>query len=258
MTTSSVLNADRAALTAQFDERLTRHYAETFQDKAELLTLSQHYRREGYVKINKLVPEDLRQEVSKEVYDILDLHAKRIDLEIKETGNTPRKMSTVSQKNMAQTGTLIPALYESPVLMGFLSQLAQQPVLQCPWEEEKYIITRQEKVGDTHGWHWGDFSFTVIWIIEAPSLEYGGILQCIPHTNWDKQNPRTHEYFLNNTIKSYGHKTGEIYFLRSDTTLHRTIPLNADKTRIILNTCWGSESDQKKEPTHETMHVMFD
>ena len=32
--------------------------------------------------------------------------------------------------------------------------------------------------------------FTVIWIIEAPSSEYGGMLQCVPHTDWNKDDPR--------------------------------------------------------------------
>ncbi|WP_326830082.1 hypothetical protein OIE13_13470 [Streptosporangium sp. NBC_01810] len=33
--------------------------------------------------------------------------------------------------------------------------------------------------------------------------------------------------------------------------------LSEDRTRIILNTCWGSESDAKKEQSHETMEAMF-
>ncbi|WP_425581782.1 HalD/BesD family halogenase [Streptosporangium vulgare] len=28
-------------------------------------------------------------------------------------------------------------------------------------------------------------------------------------------------------------------------------------TRIILNTCWGSESDCQEEQSHETMEAMF-
>ena len=99
--------------------------------------------------------------------------------------------------------------------------------------------------------------FTVIWIIEAPSSEYGGMLQCVPHTDWNKDDPRVHDYLINNPIKTYAHATGEMYFLRSDTTLHRTVPLNEDRTRIILNTCWGSANDPR-EQTHETMEAMFD
>ncbi|WP_411705380.1 hypothetical protein, partial [Edaphovirga cremea] len=42
-------------------------------------------------------------------------------------------------------------------------------------------------------------------------------------------------------IATYGFETGDIYFLRTDTTLHRTIPLNEDAIRIILNMTWADE-----------------
>jgi len=83
------------------------------------------------------------------------------------------------------------------------------------------------------------------------------MLQCVPHTNWDKDNPRVEEYLQQNPIRTYANATGDLYFLRSDTTLHRTIPLRTAATRIILNTCWASESDIEKGVTHETMDAMF-
>jgi hypothetical protein len=246
------------ALYEKVDRRIAEHIETAYADDHAVRKLSQHFRREGYVKLRGLVPDDLFQEVSDEVYRLLDLHERRIDIHLAETGNSPRFMSTISQQSIASSSELIPAVYESEAMMGFLSRLAAQPVVQCPWDEEKYIAIRQHKKGDTHGWHWGDFSFTVIWIIEAPSAEFGGQLQTIPHTDWNKEDPRVEEYLEERPITTRGHVTGDIYFLRSDTTLHRTIPLNADRTRVILNTCWGSESDAKKEPTHETMHAMFD
>ncbi|GAA3018492.1 hypothetical protein [Streptosporangium longisporum] len=245
-------------LKEQTDQRIREHIETRYADDKVVRKLSQHYRREGYVKLRGLVPDDLFQEISQEVHRLLDEHGQRIDIHLKETGNTPRYMTTISQQAIAKGSELIPAVYESQAMMGFLSRLAAQPVLECPWEEEKYIAIRQHRKGDTHGWHWGDFSFTVIWIIEAPDAKYGGQLQCIPHTDWDKNDPQVEDYLLEHPIKTYGHVTGDLYFLRSDTTLHRTIPLNADQTRIILNTCWGSESDMKKEATHETMNAMFD
>src|SRR5712691_2490708 len=159
------LDAPRMSL----NERLEEHFATTFRDDWEVLQLSQHFRREGYVKIPNLVPPEIKTLVRDEVYRLLDLHARRIDILLKETGNTPRRMSTVSQQAIARDSTLIPEIYDSPALMAFLSRLARQPVIPCPWDEEKFVVIRQERKGDTHGWHWGDFSFTVIWIIEAPS-----------------------------------------------------------------------------------------
>jgi hypothetical protein len=249
--------AQQPATSLSLDDLLTQHFERTFSDRWQLRRMSHHFRREGYVKIPNLVPDELKQDVSAEVYRLLDLHARRIDINLKETSNSPRKMSTVPQNKIAEDSQLIPAVYHSGALMNFLSSLAGEPVVPCPWDGEKYVIIRQEHSGDTHGWHWGDFSFTVIWIIEAPALEYGGMLQCVPHTDWDKGDPRVHEFLTEHPIRTYPHVTGDIYFLRSDTTLHRTVPLNAEKTRIILNTCWGSEADTRKSQTHETMVAMF-
>lgn len=242
---------------ASLDDRIEEHLTGVFVDDWEVKHLSQHFRREGYVKIPHLIPADVKTLVRDEVHRLLDLHAKRIDIRLKETGDSPRKMSTVSQAAIAQDSELIPAIYGSEALTGFLSRLAREQVVACPWDEEKFVIIRQEKAGDTHGWHWGDFSFTVIWIIEAPPMEYGGMLQCVPHTDWDKQNPRVHDYLVKYPIRTYPHDTGDIYFLRSDTTLHRTVPLREAKTRIILNTCWGSLQDAQRKQTHETMEAMF-
>ncbi|WP_432072658.1 HalD/BesD family halogenase [Streptomyces wuyuanensis] len=243
---------------ANVEELIAKNIAERFADDHEVLGLSQHFRREGYVKLPGLVSAEVFDAVAREAHELIDTHQKRIDIRLKETGDSPRYMSTVGQKSIATDGSLIPAVYESAALKGFLSRLAKEEVMGCPWDEEKYIITRQHQKGDTHGWHWGDFSFTVIWLIEAPSLEYGGMLQCIPHTDWIKDDPRVEEYLQKHPIRSYGHAKGDLYFLRSDTTLHRTVPLNADRTRIILNTCWASRADQQKATTHETMNAMFD
>ena len=238
------------------EEALDRHIKE-FSEHTDLRQKSQQFRREGYTKLRGLVPDSLFAQVTDEVTDLLSEHARRIDIQMKETGGSPRKMYTVSADQILRHSILIPAIYNSASLKNVLGQIADAEVLSCPWDGEKYVIIRQDQPGDTHGWHWGDFSFTVIWIIQAPGPETGGMLQCIPHTNWDKQHPRVHEYLLANPIRTYANATGDLYFLRSDTTLHRTTPLVSKATRIILNTCWASEADAKKAVTHETMHAMF-
>lgn len=235
---------------------ISRHFEKVMTDDS-VRQLSQSFRRHGYVKLQNFVSKQLFGAVSKECRQLLDLHERRIDIQVKETSNTPRYMSTVSQQSIEQDGELVKGVYNSPAMMDMLGRIAAEPVLPCPWDEEKYVLNRQHKQGDTHGWHWGDFSFTVIWVIEAPDPEYGGMLQAIPHTDWNKEDPRVHDYLINHPIRTYSHATGEMYFLRSDTTLHRTIPLNADKTRIILNTCWGSEKDQSKEAPHGVMNALF-
>ena len=184
---------------------------------------------------------------------LLEEYSIRRDIKIEQTENSPRKMSNVSQKEIAEFGQIIPEVYESKSLMNLLGRLAQDTLIPCPWEDEKYIITKQERVGDTHGWHWGDYSHTLIWVVEAPPLDFGGMLQCVPHTTWNKDKANVNHYLVNNSIKSYYHPSGSVYFLKSDTTLHRTVPLSQKGTRIIVNTCWGSIKDKHKIVDHGTM-----
>jgi hypothetical protein len=99
----------------------------------------------------------------------------------------------------------------------------------------------------------------MIWIIEAPEdPAIGGVLQCVPHSEWDKQNPQIWQYILNNPIKSYHHLKGDVYFLKSDTTLHHVVPIQQETTRIILNTCWASAHDRRTDVAHESIEVIWD
>lgn len=240
-----------------FDSLLSEHLAETYSDE-QVRELASHFKRYGYVKLPGLVPAAVWDIVENEVRRLLDVHAHRIDIHLRETGNSPRYMSTVGQRSIERDGEAIPAVYSSTALTGFLGRLAGEEVHPCPWDEEKYVIIRQEKPGDTHGWHWGDFSFTVIWMIEVPPPEIGGSLQAVPHTYWDKEDPRVGEWLAERQVDTWDHVTGDLYFLRSDTTLHRTIPLSEPATRIILNTCWASYTDTLKQQSHETMEAMFE
>ncbi|MGW7518203.1 HalD/BesD family halogenase [Streptomyces sp. NPDC054796] len=239
------------------DSILDKHIAENF-DEERTRKASQQFRREGYVKVRDLVPDAVFEALQEETYRLIDQYEKRIDVTLPETSDSPRYMSTVSASAIAEDGVIIPAVYASESLKAALSRIAAEPVIDCPWEGEKYAILHQHKKGDTHGWHWGDFSYAIVWLIEAPDLKYGGALQCVPHTDWDKSNPRVMDYLLENPIRTYGNVTRDLYFFRTDTTLHRTIPLSEDKTRIILNTTFAGERDLNKEVTHETMGAMFD
>lgn len=238
-------------------ETLDRHLEQFATDQVTIDALRDHYAEHGYVKLTGLIPPSVFASVKSEVMELLDEHARRIDIHLKATGDTPRYMSTVSEAAISADATLIPQIYADQLLKDVLGQIAGAPVHHCPWKGEEYVIIRQHQVGDTHGWHWGDFSYTVIWIIEAPDPSIGGTLQCVPHTSWDKEDPRVEEYLAANPISNWDNATGDVYFLRSDTTLHRTVPLTQDATRIILNTCWASTEDLEKEQTHETMEAMF-
>lgn len=231
---------------SKLDQEILDHQSENFSPH-DLRTLSQTFRRHGFIKVPEIVTPDLRAAVKQEALNLLERFAERRDLKLATTNYTPRKMSVVGSELIAENSALVKLIYGSEPVLKFLEAIAREPLFACPSKDEEFLITRQEKKGDTHGWHWGDFTFALIWILETPPIEYGGMLQCIPHTDWDKSNPRINEYLCANSITTYPFVSGDIYFLRTDTTLHRTVPLNRDATRIIINMTWASSKDLTRE-----------
>jgi len=155
-------------------------------------------------------------------------------------------MTIVSHSNMVKDSQVIKEVYESKVLKDFLQRIARQEMQEYISDDEGLFIANQQYPGDTHGWHWGDYSYALIWILETPLISNGGMLQCVPHTSWDKRNPRINQYLCENKIDTYGFKSGDVYFLKTDTTLHRTVELKEAATRVILNMTWGTDADCKR------------
>jgi hypothetical protein len=229
------------------DARIEQHL-EAWLTESTRFDLYGRFHRDGFIKVRDVVPDDVRKDIRDEVLLLLEKNAERRDLLLETTGNTPRFMSVVRSEFISAQGDLINRVYRSGPLVGALKRIVGETLFPCPSADEEFLITRQEKVGDTHGWHWGDFSFALIWIIDTPALESGGMLQCVPHTIWDKKQPRIHEYLCANPIATYGFIPGDLYLLRTDTTLHRTVPLNQDGRRIILNMTWASAKDLEGAP----------
>lgn len=236
---------------------LLAHHRDQFPN-AKLKTAAENFSRDGYLKfdIGELVPSQVFDAIITESNDLLEHHSIRRDTRVQSTGYSKRFMSNVTAKGIRDNGTLINEIYHSGALRSILGKIAGDDLADC-WEDEHFLINKLEREGDTHGWHWGDYPYTVIWILEAPSIEHGGILQCIPHTTWDKQEPRIEQYIVDRPIRSYFHITGQAYFLKSDTTLHRVTPMRGDVTRVILNTCWASAHDRREYVAHETMEAAF-
>jgi hypothetical protein len=228
----------------RYDEAIQSAHESTFTHGA-IVRLKNEFSRNGFIKVRDIIPDEISEQVRTEVYALLDDHAERRDLRLATTGYTPRFMSVVKSEEIAENH-LISILYRSRALNALLTQITGESLYPCPSKDEEFLITRQERKGDTHGWHWGDFSYALIWIIETPSLDVGGMLQCVPHTTWDKSDPQIHQYLCDNQISTYSFTSGDIYLLRTDTTLHRTVPLNEDTTRIILNMTWAARRDLGK------------
>ena len=234
-------STNMVSLEEEIQANLTDSFSQT-----DVLYISHKFKRDGFVKIPKIVSWELRQDMKKEALRLLGIYSERRDLKLKTTGNTPRKMSVIPSQTIAENSSLINNIYRSRALLGFLEAVAGEPFFPCPSKDEEFLIARQEQQGDTHGWHWGDYRYALIWILETPPIEYGGMLQCVPHTSWDKSDPQIHYFLCENSIQTYGFVSGDIYLLKADTTLHRTVPLNCDATRIMLNMTWGCADDRNR------------
>jgi hypothetical protein len=232
-------------------DQIIREHTARWLDSQTRFDLRNRFARDGFVLVPNIVTPELKQVVTAEVERLLDEHAERRDLLLKTTGNTPRFMSVVRSELIAEESDVIVSLYECPSLLSAIESIAGERPHPCPSKDEEFLITRQEKAGDTHGWHWGDFSFALIWIIDTPDIEAGGMLQCVPHTRWDKSNPQINRYLCANSITTYGFVPGDIYLLRTDTTLHRTVPLTRDGRRIIVNLTWAAAKDLREGPAGE-------
>jgi len=235
------------------EQRITQLLEETMSFEGRDFFWERHrFERDGYLKITDLVDSRITQAVQDEVTWLLENHSKRRDMHMESTGNTPRYLSNVTQEDIEKFGQAIPQIYHSPQLMGLIEKIVGEAVIPVPWKWDKFIVNSQHKSGDTHGWHWGDYPFTIIWIVKATELHEGGLLECVPHTRWDKRNSRIEDLLVENYISSYFHKTGDVYLLKADTTLHRVKPLTTDTRRIILNTTWERARDAERHVEHET------
>lgn len=244
---------------SKIEPQLETHFTSLLKDVNEVKRFRHQFHRDGYLNFKSFsfLPREILEGVHEEVHRLLDLHSQRRDVTVSSTGNTYRKMYNVNQPEIKQDGALIPLLYESPALRSFLGVIADDDLASC-WEPERYLVTKLSHPGDTHGWHWGDYPYTMIWIIEAPEdPAIGGVLQCVPHTEWDKENSQIWQYILSNNVRSYHHLKGDVYFLKSDTTLHHVTPIQKETTRIILNTCWASAHDRRAEVAHESIDVIW-
>ena len=200
----------------------------------------------GIVDVTGIVSPETFAAIRAEALGLIDRFAERRDLRLATTGNTRRSMSVVRSEDVGDNSSLVRELYTSRALLDPLEQITGEALHPCPKRDEEFLITKQHRRGDTHGWHWGDYSYAMIWILEAPPLSSGGSLQCVPHTSWNKSDPRILEFLTDRPIDTYGFGTGQIYLLRTDTTLHRTIPLTEDVTRIILNMTWATTADLQR------------
>lgn len=241
---------------ARVDDLLSRHIVEHFSGE-KLAALQTEFRQRHFVQLRGFCPRELFQPLKDEALGIVERFGVARDMRLAITDNTARHMTTVGQPIIKDHGLLIHATYFSSALKVLLSQLAGEEVFTCPYPGEHYVISQLNKAGDTHGWHWDDYTYGLVLVLEAPDYQDGGFVQGVPHTSWDKIKPDVHGALLKSQVFSCALQAGDAYLLKTDTTMHRVYPIRRNCRRTIINTTWVSAADLTRPTTHETNDILF-
>ncbi|MFX0578859.1 hypothetical protein ACHQ4I_30390 [Nocardia nepalensis] len=206
--------------------------------------------------MSRLIPAQLRSAVAAEALRLVEDAGVRRDLVFAATGYTPRRMRNVTRADIAREGSVIEAIYDSAMMTQLLSAVTGGPVFRCPYEPEQFVITRLERAGDTHGWHWDDYSFALVWVAECPPIGDGGFVECIPDTVWDKTQPEVARLVQDRAVHKLMVGAGDVYLMRTNTTLHRVHPIRRGR-RTIVNMAFASAAELNAAVSHETMDSLW-
>ncbi|MDE1674890.1 hypothetical protein [Nocardia gipuzkoensis] len=212
--------------------------------------------RYGAALVSWLVPASVRYAVAAEAIHLAERCGARRDLAFAETGFTPRRMRNVRRSQIAASGVAIREAYESPELTAVVAAVAGQSVYSCPYEPEQFVVTQLARPGDTHGWHWDDYSFALVWVAECPNPLDGGFVECVPGTVWDKRRPGIEQVLRDRAVHRLEAGPGQVYLMRASTTLHQVHPIRRGR-RTIVNMAFASEDELCRPVSHETMDALW-
>ena len=242
----------------QFEHQVSKHLSEV---PAQLTRLLAHqFARDTIVQLDHLLPAELAKVMQNQALGLVSASAVRRDMEVAATGNTPRAYRSVGRDTIRDDDGPITRFFESDAIREYLSTLAGEPLHKVPYEPEEYIINSQERTGDTHGWHWDDYTFALIWMVEAPDCMSGGRVEFVPNTEWDKERPREglERIVAGEEIRSRYIPSGSCYLMRANTTLHRVAPLIGNTRRTVIVFTYASTADLTDASiSHETMEQIY-
>ncbi|MCZ8522863.1 MULTISPECIES: HalD/BesD family halogenase [Paenibacillus] len=243
---------------SQYDIIVENHLNSLSPDYVE--GLKEEFKKNQVVILEALLPDPIKRGMMAEAKVLLNEHAARRDLNMRVTEDTPRHYLSVGRDSIQAHGHLIPSFFRSPSIVKFLSEVSGEPVYRVPYEPEEFIINSQRNLGDTHGWHWDDYAFALIWIVEAPAVGDGALVEYIPHTVWDKSDPDNcvSKVLKEHTANSMYVPEGVCYLMKANTTLHRISPLTGDSKRSVIIYSYASQADlDSNDISHETMEEIY-
>lgn len=225
--------------------------------QSDITGLQASMQEKGYAVIPGLFRGRLLQQLQDECSTLLDLHGVERDLQMKQTANTPRRMVNVKRDRIREHGALIPAVYNSPLVRRLFEIITRERFTTCPYTPEEYIINCLYRSQDTHGWHWDDYKYGVVFAVKTPPAESGGYVQVVPNTSWNKDSPSVEAALFSGPAYAFRLEPGDAYILRTDTGMHRVSPIREGASRIVVNMVWATVDELDKPTSHETMEALF-
>jgi hypothetical protein len=222
--------------------------------------MKRDYESHHMVIFEDLLPAHLKDEMAAEALDLLSKSAERREMIINQSGGTPRSYSSVGRNEIYNNGSIIPSFFNSNSILKFLSEIVGEELFKVPYSPEEYIINSQNRSGDTHGWHWDDYTFALVWVVEAPDVLNGGRVEFIPRVPWKKNDTRTwlKQVLEERPIQSRHIAAGQCYLLRASEALHRISPLTGDTRRTVIVFTYATASDlDNPEISHESMEAIY-
>lgn len=211
----------------------------------------------GVVQLDGFLPAIVKDGITQEADELLRECGKRVNVLVKSTGNTPRKYVSVSRNDVFKNAPLIAQLYADPELMRFLAKLTSSEVIPSPYEPEQIVVNQMNEVGDTHGWHWDDYSYSVVFVLAAPSRQNGAQVEYVDGTSWDKDSAQVQHYLNTMPIHSLELKAGSAYVLLGKRVMHRVSPLLRDDTRKIICFSYAAEEERFASVDHGSMEDIY-
>jgi hypothetical protein len=245
--------------TASAFEAIVEQHLASFTDNL-VEYLSHDYREDTMVIIRDLLPPDLRVAMEAEARTLLDTEAQRRELLIEQSGGTPRAYNSVGRDAIRRHGTYIPAFFDSKAVLAFLGRIVGEPLHRVPYEPEEFIINSQSRTGDTHGWHWDDYSFALVWVVDEPDVLSGGRVEFTPRIKWERSDTKS---LLQRTlsaeqIRSVHVPAGSCYLLRAKDALHRISPLTRETRRTVIVFTYATQDELENDfISHESMELIY-
>lgn len=211
----------------------------------------------GVVQMKGFLPEQLRADVTGEAEALLRSHGKRVNVLVPSTGKTPRKYVSVARNDVFANAPLIAQLYFDQNLIDFLKQLTRSEVIGSPYEPEQIVVNQMNEVGDTHGWHWDDYSYSLVMVLEAPASHNGAQVEYVDGTSWDKSAANVQHYVDTMPVKSLELEVGCAYLLLGKRAMHRVSPLLHADTRKIVCFSYATEEERFIPVDHGSMEDIY-